>query len=59
MITGILEEEKGSYYEISSWGKKYYINCKEYDRLIKTHFLGTILGNILYIRQRKKKGTEK
>lgn len=58
MVTGIVEEEKDSYYEISSWGKKYYMNCKEYDILIKTHFLGTILGNILYIRQRKRKGTE-
>lgn len=58
MVTGILEEEKESYYEISSWGKKYFINCKEYDILIKTHFLGTILGNILYIRQRKRKGTD-
>ena len=59
MVTGIMEEEKDSYYEISSWGKKYYMNRKEYDILIKTHFLGTILGNILYIRQRKRKGTEK
>ena len=58
MVTGIVEEEKDSYYEISSWGKKYNMNCKEYDILIKTHFLGTILGNILYIRQRKRKGTE-
>lgn len=53
MVTGIVEEEREAYYEISSWGKKYYMSCGEYDILIRTHFLGTILGNILLIRQRK------
>ncbi len=56
-ITGVIEEKDGVYYEISSWGKKYYMNRNEYDILIHTHFMGTILGNILYIRRRKQKGT--
>lgn len=59
MVTGIIEDEQNRYYEISSWGKKYYMNCEEYELLLKTHFLGTILGNILYIRQRKRKGADK
>ena len=50
MITGIVYEQTVPYYEVSSWGKKYYINKNEYDTLIHTHFMGTILGNILYIR---------
>ncbi len=54
-VTGIVRESGSSeiFFEISSWGKKYYINWKEYERLIHTHFLGTILGNVLYIRKRK------
>lgn len=50
MITGIVYEHDTLYYEVSSWGKKYYVNGNEYDVLIHTHFMGTILGNILYIR---------
>lgn len=50
MVTGIFEENKEIFLELSSWGKKYYINWNEYDNLIHNHFLGTILGNILYIR---------
>lgn len=50
MITGVIKEDGGPYFEISSWGKRYYINWQEYKSLIYRHFLGTILGNILYIR---------
>jgi hypothetical protein len=50
MVTGVISENGRTYYEISSWGKQYYISRKEYDTLQKTHFLGSILGNILYIR---------
>lgn len=50
MITGITGKNDILYYEVSSWGKKYYINVNEYDDLIHTHFMGTILGNILYIK---------
>lgn len=46
----IIEKEDAVFLEISSWGKKYYIKWEEYDYLIHTVFLGTILGNILYIR---------
>lgn len=49
-ITGMIQKNGILYYEISSWGKKYYINVSEYDALIHTHFMGTILGNILYIK---------
>lgn len=54
MVTGIVQEcgSTEMFLEISSWGKKYYINWNEYEKLIRTHFLGTILGNILYIRKR-------
>lgn len=50
VITGVIKEENEIYLKLSSWGKEYYINWKEYDELIHTHFLGTILGNILYIK---------
>lgn len=51
VITGVINEQDGEYLETSSWGKKYFIKWDEYKRLIQTRFLGTILGNILYIRQ--------
>lgn len=50
VITEILREKEGIFLGLSSWGEKYYVNWKEYEELIHTHFLGTILGNILYIR---------
>lgn len=55
-VTGMLREESGecTFLEISSWGKKYYICKEEYEELIHTVFLGIILGNILYIKSRKK-----
>ena len=49
-VTGVVKEKEDIYLVISSWGKEYYINYQEYDTYISTHFLGTILGNILYIR---------
>ncbi len=50
VITGIIKENEDIYLKVSSWGVEYYVNWLEYDILIHTHFLGTILGNILYIR---------
>ncbi len=50
VVTEIIEEKEGIYLGVSSWGEKYYVNWKEYEELIHTHFLGTILGNILYIK---------
>ncbi|MGN0366939.1 MAG: hypothetical protein ACI4E5_13530 [Suilimivivens sp.] len=50
VITGVIVEGESKYLRISSWGEEYYVNWNEYDILIHTHFLGIILGNILYIR---------
>lgn len=50
IVTEIFEEKENSYLGISSWGEKYYVNWNEYEELIHAHFLGTILGNILYIK---------
>lgn len=56
MVTGIMQEQGSgeTFLEISSWGKKYYVNWKEHEKLMRTHFLGTILGNIMYIRSKRK-----
>lgn len=51
VITGIHVIEEEIFYEVSSWGKKFYISRKEYDDFIRKHFLGILLGNILYIYQ--------
>lgn len=50
VVTGLFKEHDDVYMSISSWGVKYYVNWKEYDRFVHTHFLGTILGNLLYIK---------
>ena len=42
--------DETGYFRISSWGKEYYVNWKEYEAFMYGHFLGTLLGNILYIR---------
>ncbi len=49
-VTEIIWEEEKRYLAVSSWGKEYYIDFEEYDTYINTHFLGKILGNILYVR---------
>lgn len=50
MVTGMIESDGEAFLKVSSWGKKYYVNWNEYEKMIQTHFLGNILGNILYIR---------
>lgn len=52
MVTGIVTEygSEEALFEISSWGKKYYISRKEYENMMRRNLFGTILGNILYIR---------
>lgn len=52
MVTGIVTEygSEETFFEISSWGKKYYVNYKEYENMMRTNFLGAMLGNILYVR---------
>lgn len=52
MVTAIVSLDNEEYYKISSWGKKYFISVKEYDSYMKHHFLGTILGNVLYVQKR-------
>ncbi len=49
-VTEILWEGERRILKIASWGKEYYIDFEEYDSYIHTHFLGKILGNILYVR---------
>lgn len=50
VVTDLSGEQDDIYMGISSWGVKYYVKWKEYERFIHTHFLGTILGNLLYIK---------
>lgn len=50
VVTEVFEENESIFLGISSWGEKYYVSWKEYEKLIHAHFLGTILGNILYIK---------
>ncbi|MDE7248589.1 MAG: hypothetical protein K2N82_01615 [Lachnospiraceae bacterium] len=52
MVTEIIEKSESDdpFFVISSWGKEYYVNWKEYETMMRRNFLGTILGNILYIR---------
>ncbi len=53
-VTEMFVERDGEVYlKVSSWGKEYYIRFSEYDTYINTHFLGKILGNILYIRPKE------
>lgn len=48
VITGICELNQKLFWEISSWGKKYYISIEEYINYSKHHIAG-LLGNILLI----------
>ena len=51
-VTGIYETEDGVIYlEISSWGKRYYVNFDEYMTFIKKHD-NFLFSNILYIKPR-------
>ena len=48
-VTGIIESENCTMFEISSWGKKYYINYSEYRDYVKKHD-NYLFSNILYIK---------
>lgn len=50
-VTGIRKEQEDIWLSCSSWGRKYFISRNEYDAFIHNHFMGTILGNVLYIRR--------
>lgn len=41
----------GEWLQVSSWGGKYYINCKEYEEYVKKHSC-CLLSNIVYVRSR-------
>lgn len=51
VVTGVFREGDKTYYQISSWGKKYYIDADEFAAFTKKTLLGGVLGNILYIRK--------
>lgn len=53
-ITGILETDKLTMLEISSWGKKYYVNWEEYKKYVKKCD-NYYFSNILYIKKLRKK----
>lgn len=55
VVTGICQDESTSkiYFEISSWGNRYYIDYSEYLNFLKHHFNG-LLGNIMYISKTSK-----
>lgn len=42
----------GIYLQISSWGKEYYIDIREYREYVK-HYSSPVLSNIVCIRERK------
>ncbi len=51
-ITGLLEDNEKVYFEISSWGRKYYIDYDEYTGYVKKCD-NYIFSNILWIRKKK------
>ena len=50
-ITGVLETENVTMLEISSWGKKYYVNWEEYKRYVRKYD-NYYFSNILYIKKK-------
>ena len=44
-VTGL----DGEWARISSWGREYYINCREYDDFVLRHS-SPLFSNILYIK---------
>lgn len=53
-ITGLLEDDEKTYFEISSWGRRYYIDYDEYTEYVKKND-NYIFSNILWIRKKKEK----
>ena len=59
-ITAVIEDriksQNGEYdsvmYEISSWGKKYYISQKELREHVNGYWLGSIVTNVCYIKEK-------
>lgn len=48
-VTGIIETENSTMLEISSWGKRYYIDYNEYRDFVRKHD-NYLFSNILYIK---------
>lgn len=48
-VTGIIEAESSTMLEISSWGKRYYIDYNEYRDFVRKHD-NYLFSNILYIK---------
>ena len=51
VVTGVFRDGDKKYYQISSWGRKYYIDSDEFLAFTKKTLFGGFLGNILYIRK--------
>ncbi len=52
-ITGMTRDDRlGELYQISSWGREYYMSRREYEEYIHRYSLG-LLTNILLIREKK------
>lgn len=52
-ITGIEQDDMlGELYQISSWGREYYMSRREYEEYIRRNSIG-LLTNILFIREKK------
>ena len=49
VVTGVETIGRVEYLVVSSWGKKYYINYKEYREYIKKHG-SSLTSSILYIK---------
>lgn len=54
-VLGVVVFENKPYLQISSWGRSYYIDFEEYRAFCRKQFLGFITGNMMYIRERKRK----
>ena len=52
-VTGIIETENSTMLEISSWGKRYYIDYNEYRDFVRKHD-NYLFSNILYIKIKQK-----
>jgi hypothetical protein len=50
VVTELFYEGEDIYLVISSWGRKYFVKWKEYDKEIRSRLFGAFLGNLLYIK---------
>ena len=55
-VSNVIDYDKDRYfdsvmYEISSWGKKYYISQYELRQHVNKYLLGSIVTNVCYIKE--------